>query len=182
MYGMVNKAIKEYISTQYGDGAWREVKRRADIQDDNFISMDQYSDEVSVGMVVAAAAALEKSPAAFLEEVGEYWIAFALDSHYGDLLRDAGDTLPEILDNLDNLHVRVGYSFDNLKPPSFWCTDVTDKDLILHYVSERDGLAPMVNGLVKGLARMLNTTCEVEQIRTKGVEATEDQFRVTFNG
>lgn len=180
MYGMVNKAIVKYISTKYGAETWENIKRRAELVDDNFINMEQYDDRVSVAMVVSAANAVGKTPAQILEEVGEYWIQFALDSDYGELLRNAGDTLPELLMNLDNMHVRVGYSFSELKPPSFWCTDIGESSLTLHYVSEREGLTPMVSGLVRGLARMLQFECTVEQKVFKTDGHDHDEFYVTF--
>jgi hypothetical protein len=40
---------------------------------------------------------------------------------YGDLMDMSGETLPEFLQNLDELHARVGVIFPKLQPPSFDC-------------------------------------------------------------
>ena len=68
-----------------------------------------------------------------------------------------------------------------LKPPSFWCTDLEETSLILHYVSEREGLTPMVSGLVKGLAKMLQVDCTVEQKKSKTDGHDHDEFLITFS-
>ncbi|MEZ4700264.1 MAG: heme NO-binding domain-containing protein [Rhodothermales bacterium] len=181
MYGMVNKAIREYIETSFGKPAWQQIKAEAGFDAPEFISMDQYPDDVSVSLVVAASQATGRTVPALLEAIGEYWIGFAMRSDYGHLLQMAGDTLPEILMNLDNMHTRIGQSFTELQPPSFWCTDVTDESLTLHYVSSRGGLlAPMVAGLVRGLGKMLSVHCTVEQTAVYGEGDGHDEFHVTF--
>ncbi|MEM7033673.1 MAG: heme NO-binding domain-containing protein [Chloroflexota bacterium] len=180
MYGMVNRAIVELVTDKYGENVCRRVLTKAGAGNGEYVSMEQYDDGESVSLVVSSAEILDKSPAEMLEEVGEFWIDFALNSDYGDLLYMAGDTLPEVLTNLDALHVRVGESFPKLKPPSFWCTNIESNALILHYVSERSGLSPMVLGLVKGLAKMLDIECMVSQTSFKDQGADHDEFSVRF--
>ncbi len=86
------------------------------------------------------------------------------------MLKLAGDSFVEFLQNLDNLHARVGLIFPKLKPPKFHCTDVTEESLRLHYRSERAGLAPMIIGLVKGLGKLFDTEVNVsiDKGRTNG--------------
>lgn len=180
MYGMVNGAIKALIVKKYGNETWEKVRAQAQIESADFMSMEQYDDSISVDLVVALSTVLSKSPAKVLEEVGEFWIEFAHNSEYGALLDMAGDTLPQILMNLDDMHTRVGQSFSALRPPSFWCTDVTDQSLTLHYSSERDGLSPMIIGLVKGLGRLLDIECEITQVSEKDATQPYASFSVTF--
>jgi hypothetical protein len=60
-------------------------------------------------------------------------VSYTANEGYGDLLTLAGDTLPTFLQNLDHLHTRVGLMFPELKPSSFWCTNVGEDSLQLHY-------------------------------------------------
>lgn len=180
MYGMVNRAIKQYIEAHFDTATWSQVKKRAQLLEDDFIGMDQYDDSVSVNLVVALSEVENLTPANVLERIGEFWIDFAYRSDYGPLIDMAGDTLPEVLMNLDDLHVRVGESFEDLKPPSFWCTEVTDTSLVLHYSSEREGLSPMVIGLIKGLGNHLGISCAIEQIVQRSEGADHDEFAVVF--
>ena len=180
MYGMVNGAIQKLIISKYGESTWARVQEQAGLNADGFLSMEQYEDSISVDMVVALSQLCEKTPAQVLEEIGEYWIEFAHNSEYGALLEMAGDTLPEVLMNLDDMHTRIGQSFSDLKPPSFWCTEVTDNSLLLHYASLRDGLSPMIIGLLKGLGTLLNVEVEVRQVTEKGEEDEFATFSVVF--
>ncbi len=179
MYGMVNRAISEFIKHKYGADTWERVASKASVRDE-YVSMEQYPDSHSVDLVVALSETTTLSPAQLLTEIGEYWIEFAYNSEYGDLMDMAGDTLPEVLSNLDEMHTRVGESFADLTPPSFWISDVTEDSLILHYASEREGLAPMVVGLVRGLANLLNTECSVIQVGFRADTGGEDEFAVAF--
>ena len=175
---MINRAILEYFRDEYGAETVEVVRAQAGCEKVQFVSMTQYADETSYRLVGAAAEILGQPADAILEKFGEYWIGFALRSDYGDLLQIAGHSLPEVLQNLNNLHVRVGQAFPDLKPPSFWCDQVTESSLVLHYASDRVGLGPMVIGLVRGLGRMLGVETAVVAIATEPGESL--QFAVRF--
>ena len=68
----------------------------------------------------------------------------------------------EDLDNLDAMHARIGGTMPELVPPSFSREEQEDGSSLLHYYSKREGLAPMVVGLVKGLAKRFGTEVEIE--------------------
>lgn len=179
MYGMVNRAIEQFIREEHGEEVWERVASKASVSAD-FISMQQYPDSVSVDLVVGLSEVTGTGPAQVLADVGEYWVSFAYNSSYGDLLDIAGDTLPEVLANLDEMHTRVGQSFDDLNTPSFWVSDLTEDSMILHYSSNREGLAPMVVGLVRGLGKLLDTDVSVIQVGFKGDTSDHDEFAVAF--
>ena len=180
MYGMVNNAIKQLIIENHGQETWARVFQDSNLSSDDFYHMEQYEDSDSVALVVSASTILEMTPPAFLESLGIYWITYAMNSDYGDLLEMAGDSLVEVLENLDSMHGRVGDSFEALRPPSFWCTDVQDNSLHLHYASEREGLSPMVVGLIKGLGLHFGLDCKVENIASVTDGADHDIFSVTY--
>lgn len=181
MYGMVNNAIKQLIIENHGQETWARVFQDSSLSSDDFYHMEQYEDADSVALVVSASTVLEMTSTAFLESLGVYWITYAMNSDYGDLLEMAGDSLIEVLENLDSMHSRVGDSFDALRPPSFWCTDIQENSLHLHYASEREGLSPMVVGLVKGLGHHFGLDCEVVNIESVTDGADHDIFSVTYS-
>jgi len=164
MYGMINQAILEYLDENFGPDASDAVLTRAACEEKQFAALTQYADEVSYALIGAAAEVLDQPAADVLENVGEYWVGFALRSPHADLLRMAGRTLSEVLQNLDHLHTRIGPSFKQMEPPSFWCDDVTENTLVLNYASERAGLGPMVAGLVRGLGNMLGYSTRTEPV------------------
>jgi len=181
MYGMVNLAIEGYLTERYGDSVWQTVKDKAAPGIDRFLTMEQYPEEVTQGLVAAAAEITGRPMDEMLNELGEYFTGYAKRSGHGELLDIIGSNLPEALDNLDNMHTRVALAFPDLRPPSFWCTDVDDHSLILHYLSERSGLAPMIPGAVRGLAGMFGTEVVVRLVASREDGADHDQFLVTFD-
>ena len=105
----------------------------------------------------AASEVLGLSAEEVLKAFGEHWVLYTGKEGYGEMLKMAGNTLPTFLQNVDNLHTRVGHLFPGMTPPSFRCTDIRENSLRLHYYSTRPGLAPMVIGLVNGLAVMFKS-------------------------
>jgi len=180
MYGLVNRAIEDMIRSAHGDETWQHVKERAGVDIDAFVSMQGYPDEVSYKLVGAASHILATPVTDLLEAFGAYWTLYTAREGYGDLLRMGGSTFKEFMLNLHALHTRVAVSFPGLEPPSFWCTDVTDTSLRLHYQSTRQGLGPMVVGLVRGLGMMFDAAVTVQAVATREAGADHDEFLVTF--
>ncbi len=180
MYGLVNKAIEDMVCNNFGEDTWETIKQKADVDIDVFLSMDAYPDDVTHRLVRAATEVLGMSAAEILQAFGEYWVLYTAKEGYGEMLEMAGDNLPDFLQNLDNLHARVGLSFSQLKPPSFQCTHIHEDSLHLHYHSSRQGLAPMVIGLVKGLGKKFQTEIDITQTSSRGAGADRDEFSIDF--
>lgn len=179
MYGLVNQAIEDMVRTRHGDPAWDRIKRRAGVDVDAFLAMEPYPDATSYALVHAASEELSEPPERLLEAFGEHWTLFTAQKGYGDLFRMGGATFREFMLNLHSLHTRVALSFPDLDPPSFWCSDVTDRSLRLHYQSRRPGLGPMVVGLVKGLGRHFGADVEITAV-PRAADADHEQFLVTY--
>jgi hypothetical protein len=180
MYGLVNQAIEDMVCTQYGETMWQEIKQEAQISINRFAKMEGYPDDLTHRLIRAAAQKLQMSAAEIMEAFGAYWIKYTAETGYGELMDVSGDNLPEFLENLDDLHARVGVSFPKLQPPSFECTAVEDDSLNLNYHSQREGLAPMVIGLVKGLGNRFETEVTVEQTQSREQGAEYDSFFVHY--
>lgn len=179
MYGLVNRAIKGLVEDQFGVEAWTRICARAGVAsggDDGFVAMEAYDDAITYALVGAASEELELDASAILESFGEYWTLYTIEEGYGDMLSMMGSSLGEFVDNLDAMHERIRATMPDLVPPSFERTEQSDGTTILHYRSERVGLAPMVQGLLKGLARRFETTLEVEHLPES--VAGHDQFRI----
>jgi Haem-NO-binding len=167
MFGLVNKGLEDMVCSQYGEETWEEIKSKAEIEIEAFISMDAYPDDITYRLVDAASVVMKIPATDILEAFGRYWILFTATEGYGSLMEMAGDNLPEFLQNLDNLHARVGLSFPNLQPPSFLCSNLEAESLKLHYYSERPGLTPMVVGMLKGLGEKFDTDVDIQLTNSK---------------
>ncbi|MEA5568264.1 heme NO-binding domain-containing protein [Anabaena sp. UHCC 0399] len=180
MYGLVNKAIQDMVCSHFGEKIWKEIKQKAEVDVDVFISMEGYPDDLTHKLVKAASVVLNLSPSEIMQAFGEFWVKYTSEEGYGEMMDMSGDTLPEFLENLDNLHARVGVSFPKLQPPSFECSDMEETTLNLHYRSDREGLAPMILGLVKGLGTRFDTEVDITQTQSRDDGAEHDEFLVKY--
>lgn len=178
MFGLVNKGIEEMVCSQFGEDIWENIKEKADVDAVTFISMDSYPDEITYRLVDAASKVLNISTTDVLEAFGQYWVLFIATEGYEELMTVTGDNLPEFIQNLDNLHGRVGLSFPNLQMPSFQCSDLQPESLNLHYYSERPGLTPLVIGILKGLGTRFNTEVDVRHTSGKSDGKDHEQLAI----
>lgn len=187
---MINRALEDMVVSRHGEDTWRTVLLKAGVDVEMFVRMETYPDSVTYSLVGAVSEILEKSVPDLLRDFGSYWIRYASAEGYGPLLDEAGGDLAEILGNLDELHFRLGTIFPmygsvkpdaGMQPPQFSCTDIDGKSLVLHYYSKRSGLAPMVMGLVDGLAERLHCTVDIRQLTFKDRGDDHDSFAVRYS-
>ena len=175
VYGLVNKGIKDLIEQRHGTDMWQRVAGAAGCEDITFLSMEVYDDALTGRLVAAASEELGVAPTDLLEVFGEYWIKYTAAEGYGELMDLFGKSLREFLDNLDNMHARLGLSMQELLPPRFSFDELEEGKYLLHYESSRSGLAPMVVGLLRGLAQRFDTDVEVTHQRP-GEQVDHDVF------
>ena len=180
MYGLVNQAVQDFIVAKHGEPVWERVRSKAGFADPVFIPLEQYPDALTFELVGAACAETGADAATFVEEIGSYWVAFTAQQGYGPLLDQLGTTFAEALANLDAMHVRVALMMPNLKPPSFRVRDARDRSLTLDYISKRQGLVPMVIGLVKGLGRKYGLEPRVTLTVPRAEGSDVDTFEVRW--
>jgi hypothetical protein len=181
MYGMVNKAVEDMVCMHHGEAVWDEIKAKAGVDVDVFMSNEGYPDEVTYRLVGAASEVLGLPAERVLEAFGEHWVLHTAREGYGGLLQAAGKSLPEFLANLPNFHSRVAMIFPQLKPPRFECTNVSANSLHLHYFTHRPGLAAFVVGLMQGLGKMFGTPVAVRLVSSRDDGADHDVFVVTWS-
>ncbi len=179
MYGLVNTAIQQLITEKFGDGSWETVTEKAGIEDEIFVSMDPYDDSVTYAVVGAVCEVTGLNAEQVLEAFGEYWVLYTAERGYGPILQMAGKSFREFLQNLDQLHTRVASTFPELVPPSFELVDLKDQKMALHYRSTREGLAPMVRGLLIGLAHRFKISISIDHTEEKAKGAEHDVFVLT---
>lgn len=157
MYGMVNKALQNMVLEAHGEEVWEQIRTRAGVDVEVFISNEGYPDEITYQLAGAASEVLQAPVEDLLRAFGSYWVLKTARQGYGELMAAGGRTLREFLLNLPNLHTRVCLIFPHLRPPEFSCSDVAANSLRLRYRSTRQGLTPFVVGLVEGLGEMFET-------------------------
>ena len=177
MYGLVNRAVQGLITAQFGAETWNKVAQQVKLPQCPFLSMRFYPDELTYQLVAATANELELTADQVLEVFGEHWILFTATEGYGSLLEHCGRNLREFLLNIDNLHTRVGLIFPDLRPPEFKPFEQPDGPIRLEYYSTRPALAPMIMGLLKGLAKRFDERILIEQAPA----IVSSEFRAAFS-
>ena len=180
MYGMVNKAVEDMVCMHHGEAAWEEIKARAGVDVDAFMSNEPYPDDITYRLVGAASEKLGLPADQVLEAFGEHWVLHTAMEGYGGLMKSAGRSLPEFLANLPNFHARVALVFPKLQPPRFECADVTGQSLKLHYFTHRPGLSSFVVGLMRGLGKMFGTPVTVRLLQSREEGADHEIFDVSW--
>jgi hypothetical protein len=178
MYGLVNKAIQGLVTERKGASTWNRIAKEAKIVGP-FISMETYPDSVSFALAGAAAEELGVDVATFLRDLGKYWVTYTGEEGYGDMFNLWGDDLRTFLKNLDLMHERVKSTMPQLEPPSFTTVDENDGRIRLSYHSHRDGMTPMVLGLLEGLAIKFSSPMSIEHVVHRA-QAGHDEFILTL--
>lgn len=170
MYGLVNRALQQLVSARCGDEVWQKICKRAAVDDEVFVRMDFYPDEITQRLLAAASDELNMPAAQLLEEFGCHWMRYTAVEGYGALLNDLGATFQQALNSLNGMHERVSLLYPALRSPRFRCEALEAGAMRLHYWSERRGFAPMIIGLVEGLAERYGLLAKVihDQQRDEG--------------
>lgn len=175
MYGLVNRGVEDMALSAGGVELWGRIRSAAGVDDETFLAMKPYPDDVTYRLVAAASTELELPADEILRLFGRHWIVYTAQEGYGPLLAMGGRTLPSFLRNLDAMHVRIAAEMPALRPPSFVVTEVDEHVLRVDYHSHRGGLAPMVVGLLEGLGELFETPVEITR-----VEDSESAGSATF--
>jgi hypothetical protein len=78
------------------------------------------------------------------------------------------------------MHAKIKVSLPELEPPMFRATDITASGFRLHYYSKRPGLAPVVVGMMKGVAKLYGRTIDMRLDRPRGEGRDHDEFSVIY--
>jgi hypothetical protein len=180
MYGMINEAVRKLVIDNHGETAWERICAEAKLDDSDFSTLQKYPDEVTYKLVGAATKVLGASPEAILETFGEYWTDYAGETSFSRLLRFGGRTFEEFVSNLDQMHAKIKLSLPDLDPPSFRISDTGPGRFRLHYHSKRPGLAPLVKGMLRGVAKIYNINVDARLVRSRADGHDHDEFEVTY--
>lgn len=181
MYGIINKALEDMVVRRHGADFWRRVKSRAGVDVEVFIGNEPYPDAVTYGLIGATAAESGSSAADVLFALGEWWVLETGQNEYPDLMAAGGRTLDEFLAQLPRFHTRVVMMLPELVPPRFVVVKRSADFVELEYCSTREGLAPMVHGMLCALAAWFRVAASVEQVAHRGQGGDADRFRISWS-
>jgi hypothetical protein len=180
MYGIINKAIQELVTENYGEQKWQKILTLSAIEEDFFISNEPYDDDITFKLAQAVSLEMNINIEDVLIAFGEWWVVKTTKDKYGTLMESGGATLKEFLINLPNFHNRVMLIYPKLTPPEFKVSNLSDSSLHLHYISSREGLQEFVRGLIQGLGILFNTPVTVELIQSRENGSAYEIFKISW--
>lgn len=180
MYGIVNKAIQDLVTSNFGEEKWEIILDKSGIEEDFFISSEAYDDAITFKLAQAVSEEMNLSLQEVLIAFGEWWVVKTTKEKYGGLMESGGSTFKEFLINLPLFHNRVMLIYPKLTPPEFKVSDISENNLNLHYFSKREGLQEFVRGLIQGLAIMFGVTASITLLQTRDLGDSHEIFNVSW--
>ena len=179
MYGMINKAIRTLVTRETSEEVWEQVLEASGIDEDVYEDLEGYDDGITFALVGAVSETLEVPPGDVLEMFGVYWATDVAPKGYGEYYNAFGNDFKSFVAGLDEMHVRITKMLPSLVPPAFSIEELGENHFKIHYVSQRDGLAPLAVGMLKGVAQHFGGEADITQIEYKGTD-DHDVFEVRF--
>jgi len=180
MYGIVNKAIQDLVTFNFGEAVWEKVKERSGVDIDYFLSNEPYNDEITFKLANAVSAEMDISLPNVFIAFGEWWILRTTKEKYGNLLQAGGTNLRDFLVNLPAFHNRIMLMYPKLTPPEFKVSHLEEKSLHIHYFSKREGLQEFVFGLLRGLSKLYEVPAEIVLLESRNNGDSHEIFKVSW--
>ncbi|KAE9419941.1 hypothetical protein Angca_002375, partial [Angiostrongylus cantonensis] len=156
--GWTHVCINALITRRYGTDIWQKIMKKAGLAPDAEIEVQTYYDDTETMRIFRTAAdILGISVDDMWEMYGEFLITYACETGWEKMLFCMANNLQEFLDNLNSMHYfidQIAFKSE-MRGPTFQCESVGDGSLRLHYFSHRQGLFPIVKGLVRQTAHVL---------------------------
>lgn len=178
MYGLINRAVQDLLTGEFGEAVWGKIAAEAGCAGIEFAPREKYPDELTERLVAATSQVLGIPADYLLRAVGKSWTELSVDASYDEMLASTGGTFARFLAYLEELPMRVARIFPELEPPVFEAEELGDGTTLVHYYSARRGLAPMMHGLLEGLAERFGVSANIMQVRSVDQGSGHDVFRI----
>lgn len=163
MYGIVNRAVEDLVISSAGEETWQKIKALAGLQKLQILESSNYDDDITNKLVAAASQILEQPVDDILHAFGSHWVMYTGREGWVSMFSTSGDDMLDFLKNLDDMHARVNAAMPEGKMPEFTLLEKGDA-YHLEYRSSREGLAPMVAGILSGLAEHFKESWDIKHI------------------
>jgi len=183
MYGLIFENFSGYIKVKYGEEAWDNVRRLANVDTPTFSIHHVYPEQLLGKIAKKTFTTLGCNADEFFEGMGFYFIEFCSKFGYGDVLALLGRELRDFLSGLDNLHEYLKFSYPRLRAPSYFVDNESATGLMLHYRSKRRGFTTYTIGQLKAVAETyykIEIAIEVKESEIK-FDTVHVSFQLTFD-
>eukprot|EP01137_Pigoraptor_chileana_P023406 Opistho-2@89631 len=178
MLALIVSGLRSFVADRFGERARRVVDERAlalaDKLKDDPSSWGTCPDALSAAYVsVVADFANVQSGVQVLELLGQYWMDFVSRNGLGKLFQQLGGSIREALRHLSRLHDDLNHALadDRIHLPALYLIDTDGVNFELHAEFGAAGCAPILKGIVDGLAR---TYIKASNVDVKALPSAAD--------
>ncbi|WP_348822812.1 heme NO-binding domain-containing protein [Flavobacterium aestuarii] len=174
MYGIVYKAVEEYVLDNFDQRTWDEIKPG----DCNIIDQP-YNDCITFEIAKKLSNLSHFSINKILFHFGEYIVKISREKYL--LIKESREGhLKDYLLNLPSFHNRMLLIYPKLTPPEFKVTAVNDTILMLHYYTSTPGMKEYIRGYLNGLVNAFENKVVIEHVISKQLNRFEDVFKISW--
>ena len=170
MHGLINRSIQCFVRDTYGAPLWQQVAASADLGFENFEALMLYDDALTYQVIRAAEVVLKKPKDSFLEDLGTYLCSHENLEAVRRLLRFGGETFPDFLCSLDDLHDRARLAVPELEMPRLDLRTNTPGLVTMRCISEYPGFGHVMVGVLRAMSDDYGTLTLLEHMGSDGGE------------
>jgi hypothetical protein len=181
MYGIINQSIQELILKEYGEETWLRIISKSGIDVSEFQNHEVYDDAYTYKLAISIAEVLKTDVETVLKIFGEFWITEISLKKYPNMMATGGRGFKDFMLNLPNFHNRVYLTYPELIAPEFKVWE-DNESLLIEYHSSRNGLAPLMEGMIYGIIKMFDEkNLKVQKEYSKSPDGPDhDLFRILW--
>ncbi|KAI1724170.1 adenylate and guanylate cyclase catalytic domain-containing protein [Ditylenchus destructor] len=161
MYGWIHESCRQLVSRKYGRDTWLKILEISGFEegDENEINRF-YPDEETFRLIEAISSTIGMSIEEVWEAYGGFLIQYTMETGWDEMLRAMSPDLEGFLGGLDSLHYFIDHVVYRTKQKgaAFRCESGPEGSILLHYYSRRNGLYPIVKGVIREVARRIYDT------------------------
>ena len=152
MHGLVNRAVQCFLRDTFGAEAWRDIAAEAGAPAEGFESMLRYDDALTVAVIDAATARLDRPRDSLLEDLGTYLVSHPNREGLRRLLRFGGVSFVDFLHSLDDLPGRSRLAVPDIDIPPLELEETGEGSFLLTIHSDRREFAAVMIGVLRAIA------------------------------
>ncbi|XP_047740024.1 soluble guanylate cyclase 89Db [Hyalella azteca] len=145
MYGMLLLSACQFGQAEYGDTLWSKVLEFAGVKNTVFDPHVRYPDHIFTQLAEACTVLIgEGDQEDYMVFFGRCFVRYCSSYGYDKVLRRAGRHFCHFLQEVDNLHAQLRFSFHKMRSPSLIVTRFDGEGAVLQYRSCRVGFTHYV--------------------------------------
>ena len=152
MHGLVNRAIQCFLRDTVGAEAWRDIAADAGAPAEGFESMLRYDDTLTLRVIDAATARLDRPRDSLLEDLGTYLVSHPNREGLRRLLRFGGVSFVDFLHSLDDLPDRSRLAVPDLDIPPLEVEETGEGTFTLTIHTRWTEYAAVMIGVLRAMA------------------------------